>query len=109
MHIGKHGIAAHESMHVNMLLLRRRLVDGRSHLSPWGRIFSEEETDVAENNCAPLTRKEFKIRVQQLTPQMCMGPPTSVPHDEPLAEETLDSLWGLLAKDEEELTPSQVG
>lgn len=74
----------------------RELIDGRNHQSPWAdALFGED---------ASLTQEAFAQRVNELPYAACLGPPKSVPKDEPLSDEAVDALWTVLAAGEAELT-----
>ena len=47
-------------------------MDGRSHLSPWGHMFSDSESDFLEGNCQSLNKDEFFKRIKKMSARSTM-------------------------------------
>lgn len=75
----------------------RKHADGRDHMAPWSQIFVDEAMGPAAAPSLRLSKEQF---VQRFSALPCagfsMGPPSSVPPDEPLAPETLEQLWAAM-------------
>mmetsp|Transcript_22813 Transcript_22813/g.31288 ORF Transcript_22813/g.31288 Transcript_22813/m.31288 type:complete len:224 (-) Transcript_22813:72-743(-) len=85
------------------LYTTRTLIDGRSHESPWAKIFPSEEA---------ISKEEFVRRIQSLPYKPQMGPPSlpqEVSAEEIPSKEAVERLWGCgLEKPPDEMTPSQL-
>lgn len=73
----------------------RQHTDGRDHSAPWSRLFF----DATSAPTLRLSKTEFCERFASLPClPMSMGPPASVPPDEPLEPDTLEQLWRALQR-----------
>lgn len=73
----------------------RQHIDGRDHAAPWSQLFF----DAASAPTLRLSKEQFCERFASLPClAMSMGPPASVPPDEPLEPDTLEQLWCALQR-----------
>jgi len=103
----------------------RKLIDGRSHISPWASLFfeqPEEATLDAQGNAwmssergvneLGVDKQRFVARFKALPYRMTMGPPSSsVQADDVPLQTSLDAFWALLTdggSDSALLTPFQM-
>lgn len=65
----------------------RQLIDGRSHTSPWGRLFRDDPhstepfDDLHTEPSRRLSWAELQARIQALPSRGCLGTPTNAPPD----------------------------
>ncbi|KAJ1419338.1 hypothetical protein B484DRAFT_453444 [Ochromonadaceae sp. CCMP2298] len=61
----------------------RQLIDGRAHTAPWSAIFEGQG----------VSQEAFAAKLSSLPYNACLGPPSSVPPDEPISETAVAELW----------------